>query len=143
MPIPAAAGLLASTIHLCYGIPVQYWWISIPWLGLVALAGFLMVSTWRFWSEQGDQLLQETIPSRCWCLVAIFIYLAVRYSNVVLFTIAVIYMFSGIWARAAYTWSRRRRRPLADPAVTPEEETETRDSVRYLEFEGCLCTRLL
>src|ERR1039458_5662021 len=50
MPIPAAAGLLAATIHLCYGIPVAYWWIAVPWLGLVALAGFLMVSTWRFWS---------------------------------------------------------------------------------------------
>src|SRR6202167_916514 len=30
MPIPAAAGILAATIHLCYGIPVQAWWIAIP-----------------------------------------------------------------------------------------------------------------
>jgi len=29
---------------------------------------------------------------------------------VVLFAIALVYMFSGIWARAAYGWSRRRRR---------------------------------
>jgi hypothetical protein len=27
-------------------------------------------------------------------------------SNVVLFVIALAYMFSGIWARAAYSWSR-------------------------------------
>jgi CDP-diacylglycerol--serine O-phosphatidyltransferase len=29
---------------------------------------------------------------------------------VVLFAIALVYTFSGIWARAAYGWSRRRRR---------------------------------
>ena len=39
MPIPAAAGLLASTVHLCYGIPVQAWWIAIPWIVLVGLSG--------------------------------------------------------------------------------------------------------
>jgi CDP-diacylglycerol---serine O-phosphatidyltransferase len=50
MPIPAAAGFLASTVHLCYGYPVLAWWIAIPWLVLVGLSGFLMVSTWRFWS---------------------------------------------------------------------------------------------
>ena len=50
MPIPAAAGLLAATVHFFYGIPVQAWWVAIIWLVLVGLAGFLMVSTWRFWS---------------------------------------------------------------------------------------------
>jgi len=131
MPIPAAAGLLASTIHLCYGIPVEWWWVSIPWLCLVALAGFLMVSTWRFWS--GKEInFSKSHPFQMLVLVAIFIYLAVRYSNVVLFMIAIIYTFSGIWARAAYSWSRRRRRPLANQAVPAEEDTEKRDSLRYL-----------
>jgi CDP-diacylglycerol--serine O-phosphatidyltransferase len=131
MPIPAAAGLLASTIHLCYGIPVEWWWISIPWLCLVALAGFLMVSTWRFWS--GKEInFSKSHPFQMLVLVAIFIYLSVRYSNVVLFMIAIIYTFSGIWARAAYSWSRRRRRPLAGSAVPAEEDTEKRDSLRYL-----------
>jgi CDP-diacylglycerol--serine O-phosphatidyltransferase len=130
MPIPAAAGLLASTIHLCYGIPVESWWISIPWLGMVALAGFLMVSTWRFWS--GKEInFSKSHPFQMLGLVAIFIYLAVRYSNVVLFTIAIIYTFSGIWARAAYSWSRRRRRPV-DPVVPTVEDTDKRDSLRYL-----------
>ncbi len=30
MPIPAAAGFLAATVHFFYGIPVQAWWIAIP-----------------------------------------------------------------------------------------------------------------
>jgi len=40
------------------------------------------------------------------------LYIMIRYSQGVLFPIALLYMFSGIWARAAYGWSRRRRRGL-------------------------------
>lgn len=109
MPIPAAAGLLAATVHFFYGIPVQAWWVAIPWLILVGLAGFLMVSTWRFWS--GKEIdLGRAHPFRLLLVMAIVLYLMVRFSQVVLFVIALIYMFSGIWARAAYGWSRRRRR---------------------------------
>jgi CDP-diacylglycerol---serine O-phosphatidyltransferase len=113
MPIPAAAGLLAATIHLCYGIPVQSWWISIPWLILVGLAGFLMVSTWRFWSAKEINLSRRH-PFQLLALLAVVAYITLRYSNVVIFLIALAYMFSGIWARAAYGWSRRRRRRRPD-----------------------------
>jgi CDP-diacylglycerol--serine O-phosphatidyltransferase len=90
-----------------------------------------MVSTWRFWS--GKEInFSKSHPFQMLVLVAIFIYLSVRYSNVVLFMIAIIYTFSGIWARAAYSWSRRRRKPLAGPDLPAEEDTEKRDSLRYL-----------
>ena len=109
MPIPAAAGLLAATVHFFYGIPVQAWWVAIPWLILVGLVGFLMVSTWRFWS--GKEIdLSRSHPFRLIFVMAIVLYIMIRFSQVVLFAIALIYMFSGIWARAAYGWSRRRRR---------------------------------
>jgi len=113
MPIPAAAGLLAATIHLCFGIPVEAWWFAILWLCLVGLAGFLMVSTWRFWSGKEINLYRR-YPFPLLVLLAIVIYVALRYSNVVLFAAALVYMFSGIWARAAYSWSRRRRRRPID-----------------------------
>jgi CDP-diacylglycerol---serine O-phosphatidyltransferase len=132
MPIPAAAGLLASSVHLCYGIPNQYWWISIPWLILVGLTGFLMVSTWRFWSAKEINLSQSH-PFQLLVLVAIILYVTLRYSNVVLFTIALTYMFSGIWARAAYSWSRRRRiRPLEAHNAPPDADIEQQDSARFL-----------
>ena len=132
MPIPAAAGLLAATIHLCYGIPVESWWIAIPWLALVALAGFLMVSTWRFWSGKEINFSQRH-PFQVLVLVAIVMYIVLRYSNVVLFLIALTYMFSGIWARAAYGWSRRRRRrPLEEPEAPVDEDAEKHDTLRYL-----------
>ena len=113
MPIPAAAGLLAATVHFFYGIPVQAWWVAIPWLLLVGLAGFLMVSTWRFWS--GKEIdLSRAHPFRLLLVMAIILYIMIRFSQVVLLAIALIYMFSGIWARAAYSWSRRRRRGRRD-----------------------------
>ena len=137
MPIPAAAGMLASSVHLCYGIPNQYWWIAIPWLMLVGLTGFLMVSTWRFWSAKEINFSQSH-PFQVLVLVAIILYVVIRYSNFMMFGIGLTYMFSGIWARAAYSWSRRRRRrPLedADAPVEPnpdEMDVEKRDSLRYL-----------
>lgn len=113
MPIPAAAGLLAASIHLCWGIPVQAWWFSIVWLCLVALVAFLMVSTWRFWSAKEINLTRRQ-PFQLIVLLAAVLYVLLRYSNVMLFAVALVYMFSGIWARAAYSWSRRHRQQPAD-----------------------------
>jgi CDP-diacylglycerol--serine O-phosphatidyltransferase len=68
-----------------------------------------MVSTWRFWS--GKEIdLGRSHPFQLLFIMAIVLYVVLRYSQVVLFAIALTYMFSGIWARAAYGWSRRRRR---------------------------------
>lgn len=111
MPIPAGAALLASTVHLCGGYPVLSWWVSILWLVLVGLAGFLMVSTWRFWS--GKELnFSRSHPFQLLLVVPVVLYVAIKYSQGVLCVMALLYMFSGIWARAAYSWSRRRRQGI-------------------------------
>lgn len=133
MPIPAAAGLLASSVHLCYGNPNLYWWIAIPWLILVGLIGFLMVSTWRFWS--GKEInFSRSHPFQILVVVAIVMYIVLRYSSGVLFAIALVYMFSGIWARAAYSWSRRRRiqETPAAAGAGEKEDLDKRDSLKYL-----------
>jgi CDP-diacylglycerol--serine O-phosphatidyltransferase len=121
MPIPAAAGMLAATVHLCYGIPVEdwWWWVAFPWLVLVGLCGFLMVSTWRFWSAKEINFSRRH-PFQLLFLLAPVLYVMIRFSNVVLFFMALAYMFSGLWAGAAYSWSRRRRRRLALPAPAAE-----------------------
>ena len=127
MPIPAAAGILASTVHLCYGIPIEdwWWWMTIPWLLLVGLSGFLMVSTWRFWSAK-EINLSKAHPYPLLALIAIVLYILVRFSHGALFTLAIIYMFSGIWARAAYGWSRRRRiRPEPDAVAGATTEADS------------------
>jgi CDP-diacylglycerol--serine O-phosphatidyltransferase len=130
MPIPAAAGFLAATVHLCYGYPVLSWWIALPWLVLVGLSGFLMVSTWRFWS--GKEInFSRTHPFQLLFLLAIVFYVMIRYSNVVFFGIGLTYMFSGIFARAAYGWSRRRRKRPTGVSVADDVSAQP-DSLRPL-----------
>ncbi len=124
MPIPAAAGFLAACVHLCYGIPNQYWWVAVPWLILIGFTSFLMVSTWRFWSAKEINFSRRH-PFQLLVLLAVIIYIALRYSNVVMFMGALVYMFSGIWARAAYGWSRRRRRRPRGSPVSGAAEPES------------------
>jgi CDP-diacylglycerol--serine O-phosphatidyltransferase len=52
------------------------------------------------------------------------LYVIIRYSQGVLFTLALVYMFSGIWARAAYGWTRRRRRRPAAVAAAEADAAE-------------------
>jgi len=126
MPIPAAAGLLAATVHFFNAYPIEEWWVAIPWLILVGLTGFLMVSTWRFWSAKEINFSRRH-PFQLIVLLALVAYIALRYSNVVMFAGALVYMFSGIWARTVYGWHRRRRRRPVDPpapsSVTAEPGT--------------------
>jgi CDP-diacylglycerol--serine O-phosphatidyltransferase len=84
MPIPAAAGLLAASVHLCYGYPNEAWWIALVWLAIVGTSGFLMVSTWRFWS--GKELsLSKSHPSQILFFIAIVLFIILRFSQVVIF----------------------------------------------------------
>ena len=130
MPIPAAAGFLASTVHMQWGLPVEAWWVAILWLVFVGLSGFLMVSTWRFWS--GKEInLSRSHPFQILFVVSIIVYVVVRFSHFVFFAIGLTYVFSGIWARAAYGWSRRRRRrPSGMDAPGSDTAAPEPDSMR-------------
>ncbi len=109
MPIPAAAGLLAASVHFFSAYPNQAWWVAVIWVVLVGTCAFLMVSTWRFWS--GKEInLSRSHPFQVLLLLAIVLFLIIRFSQGLLFGGALLYMFSGIWARAVYSWQRRRRR---------------------------------
>lgn len=123
MPIPAAAWMLAATVHFFGGYPCQSWWVALGWMALVGACGFLMVSTWRFWS--GKEInLAKSHPFQILVLLAVALFLIVRFSQGILFVAALLYMFSGIWARAAYSWSWRRRKRLREGE--PESESLTR-----------------
>ena len=127
MPIPAAAGLLAATVHFFGAYPNQAWWVAVIWLVIVGVCSFLMVSTWRFWS--GKEInLSRSHPFQILIPLAIVLFVVIRFSQGVLFAVALIYMFSGIWARAAYSWSRRRRRR---PALAPEPPSADPDAFRH------------
>ncbi len=116
MPIPAAAGLLAAVVHLVKGDPVFNVWLAFAWMAVVGMAGFLMVSTWRFWS--GKEInFSGRHPFQVIVLIALLIYALVAFSQILLFVLWFAYMFSGIGARFAYSWQRRNRRLREQPQV--------------------------
>jgi CDP-diacylglycerol--serine O-phosphatidyltransferase len=117
MPIPAAAGIIASVIHFFHGIPISVTWVAMIWMALVGLIGFLMVSTWRFWS--GKEInLSSRHPFQWMVLIGLVLYALVFFSQYVLILMALMYMFSGILARVAYSWQRARRVLPSSPGTS-------------------------
>jgi CDP-diacylglycerol---serine O-phosphatidyltransferase len=106
MPIPAGAGVIAAVVHFEDGSPIHSLWLSIVWMALIAFTGFLMVSSWRFWS--GKELnISEKQPVRSVLLIAVLLALVIAESHYALIIIAMIYLVSGVTARVAYSWGRR------------------------------------
>ncbi len=109
MPIPAGAGVIASVVHFFNGHAIYNPSKSWLWMGLIAGTGFLMVSSWRFWS--GKELSTEgRHPFQLVVVLALGIGLLLLYSEWMLILIALGYLVSGVLARLAYSWSRERRR---------------------------------
>jgi len=117
MPIPAGAGVIAATVHLMRGQPINFWWLSILWLIIVVSVGFLMVSTWRFYSFK-ELNLRNRHPF--WVLVVIcgVLALLVFFSRYLLFAIAITYMLSGVVTRLSFLF--RRRPPRTAPPAYQE-----------------------
>lgn len=109
MPIPAAAGVIAATVHVFGGTPVFNAILAGVWICLVGLVGFLMVSTWRFWSGKEINLTGRH-PFQLLVLIGAVVGVIVLFHHILLFVLALGYMFSGLLARAAYSWSLRHRR---------------------------------
>jgi len=108
MPIPAGAGVLAAVIYFFDGSPIDDPRMSILWLCLILGTGFLMVSSWRFWS--GKEInLGDRHPFRLLAILTTMGVLLLMYSEWMLIIIALGYLVSGVLARLAYSWSRERR----------------------------------
>jgi len=106
LPIPAAAGMVASIVYACDGAPLDNWMLSIAWLALTGLLGFLMVSTWRYPSFKDLQLTRPRSPLTI-ILVATFIYAIWKFSQPVLLGMCIAYVGSGIVIRAGGIIRRR------------------------------------
>lgn len=109
MPIPAGAGVIASVIHCFRGSPIHDPRISIVWLALIAGTGFLMVSSWRFWSGK-EVDLGGRHPFQLVALLALVGAVVWIWSEYMLISIALGYLVSGVLARLAYGWERDHRR---------------------------------
>lgn len=114
MPIPAGAGVIAAIVHRAMGEPLTDAPEAIVWIAMVLTVGYLMVSTWRFYSFK-DIHFNTRQPFRLIVLIGALFALIWFFSRWVLFAIALIYMFSGVWWRLQWI-IRRRPSPPAPPA---------------------------
>jgi CDP-diacylglycerol--serine O-phosphatidyltransferase len=122
LPIPGAAGTVAATVYAFYGEPLTYWPGAVVWLGLLALLGFLMVSTWRYYSFKGLSLRQPRTPLIVIAIGAL-VYAIWNYGHVVLPIIAATYVGGGITIRLGGIVRRHvLRRRQESPPNAPERQ---------------------
>jgi len=106
MPIPAGAGVVAAIVHFKAGEPIDSWYIALTWAMMVITIGYLMVSTWRFYSFK-DVDLRSRRPFRLVVFLGVLIALIWFFSKQVLFAIALLYMVSGVFWRLQWMFRRR------------------------------------
>jgi CDP-diacylglycerol--serine O-phosphatidyltransferase len=94
MPTPAAAGMIAATIH-AFKNPVQDWRWSIAWIFLVLSLAALMTSTIRFYSFK-DLPWTRKQPSLAIVFIALMGAAIWRWSEEVLLLVAATYTAAGV-----------------------------------------------
>jgi CDP-diacylglycerol--serine O-phosphatidyltransferase len=110
MPIPAGAGVVAAVVHYQSGVPLDTWYKALIWLAMVATVGYLMVSTWRFYSFK-DIDFRSRHPFRLIILIAALFSGIWFFSKPVLFGVALLYTFSGVFWRVQWMFRRRNQTP--------------------------------
>jgi CDP-diacylglycerol---serine O-phosphatidyltransferase len=120
MPIPAGAGVIAAVVHFQSGVPLESWYTAITWLAMVAAVGYLMVSTWRFYSFK-DIDFRSRHPFRLVILLGALFAGIWFFSKPALFGVALLYTFSGVFWRLQWIL-RRRNQP---PPPTYKEASQT------------------
>ena len=110
MPIPAAAGVIAAMVHFSDGESISYWWMASVWLLMVVALAYLMVSTWRFYSFK-DIDFRARRPFRLIIFFGLLFAGLWYFSGPLLFSIALLYMFSGVFWRLQWIFRRRNQPP--------------------------------
>jgi CDP-diacylglycerol--serine O-phosphatidyltransferase len=110
MPIPAGAGVIAAVVHFQSGAPLESSYTAIVWLAMVAAVGYLMVSTWRFYSFK-DIDFRSRHPFRLIILLGALFAGIWFFSKPALFGVALLYTFSGVFWRLQWMFRRRNQPP--------------------------------
>lgn len=119
MPIPAGAGVVAAVVHFFGGDPLASAYTALPWAAMVTTVGYLMVSTWRFYSFK-DIDFRSRHPFRLIVLLAALFGLIFFFSRRMLFAIALLYMVSGVFWRVQWIFRRRSDPPPPSYKEAPQ-----------------------
>jgi CDP-diacylglycerol---serine O-phosphatidyltransferase len=121
LPIPAAAAVVAAVVFASGAEPLVWWPLAVAWLALLALLGFLMISTWRYYSFKGISLNKAYSPLII-ILLGALIYAIWNYPRTVLLVMSVVYVGSGIAIRLGGIIRRRLRPQPPRPALPAHPE---------------------
>ncbi len=105
MPTPAAAGMIAATVH-SFKEPIHDWRFAIPWIALVAVLAWLMSSTIRYYAFK-DINLRQRRTSRVVILIALLGLAAFAFSEDALLLLAGGYVLSGLLQHLGRHYMRR------------------------------------
>jgi CDP-diacylglycerol---serine O-phosphatidyltransferase len=119
MPIPAAAGFIASIVFFFDSRVLVNIYFSAVWLAAITGVALLMVSTWRYPSFKQLNVAKPRSPLVV-LLFGAFIYLIWNWAQIVLLLMAVSYVSSGLMIRIGGILRRNFRRP--PPAAQPEHQ---------------------
>jgi CDP-diacylglycerol--serine O-phosphatidyltransferase len=112
LPTPAAAGMIAATVHAVQ-FPLSRWWLSLLWVGLVLLLALLMASTVRYMAFKEIRWRRRQ-SSLTFILIGLLIAAILMFSRVVLLTIATLYLLTGIIGRILRQLRHRPSAPASD-----------------------------
>ena len=118
LPIPGAAGVIASVVHF-YQFPITEVIYGVMWLVTVAALAFLMVSRVRYFSFKTLDLRRRR-PYVTIILIGSIVFGIWAFSRPVLLTMAVVYMFSGPLGRLAGRLPPQPPAPKREDSHGPE-----------------------
>ncbi len=121
LPIPAAAGMVASTVYFFSGITGETFTQSASILALVYTLAFLMVSNVRYYSFK-ELNLQKRMPFRFLVAVILLLVVIAAEPPLMLFSLATGYVLSGPIG-TAIMWRRRKFGKPAAGESNPGEHT--------------------
>lgn len=112
LPIPAAAGVVASLVHWAK-YPINDWVFGVVWLGIIGVLAPLMVSRLRYFSLKSVDLRRRR-PYVTITVIGVVVWAIWAFSEPVLLTLALTYLVSAPVARLT---SRFRAHPPAPEEV--------------------------
>jgi CDP-diacylglycerol---serine O-phosphatidyltransferase len=123
LPIPAAAGMVATTIIFCFHMEIaDKAVLSILFIGMIYVLAFFMVSTIRFQSfKQFD--FRSRKPFNAVILAILLIYIVASEPQIMLFAMGLTYVLSGPLGYGLYMIKKSRTRGQ-ETVVTPTEEKD-------------------
>ncbi len=129
LPIPAAAGMVATTIIFCFHLDIADKAIlSILFIGMIYVLAFFMVSTIRFQSFKRFDLRSRK-PFNAVVIAIILIYVVASEPQIMLFAMGLTYMLSGPVGYAIYILKKARNRGKGTGTANAEEEDGAKKTI--------------